>query len=123
MKLGSLVISVLVMLSYSCNTSSRRKNPPRCLEKLASMDLNLNGEQLANAYCATCHVKPEPEILDKTTWREKVLPDMRKRMGLVLPEDFGQTLPEDLGVPPGVYSNIQLIRAKDWSNCLTLVAF
>src|SRR5690606_5431621 len=31
-----------------------------------------------------------------------------------LPEDFGQPLPEDLGVPPGAYSKTQLIRSKDW---------
>lgn len=119
MKLRSLIVLVLVTLLCSCNPISERKQPPPSLEKLASMDLNLNGEQLANAYCGSCHVKPEPEILDKATWREKVLPDMRKRIGLVLPEDFGQASPEDLGVPPGVYSNMQLIRAKDWKKILT----
>ncbi|WP_192346016.1 VCBS repeat-containing protein [Algoriphagus sp. Y33] len=82
------------------------------------MDLNLTGEQLANAYCASCHLKPDPEILDKRTWGEKVLPDMRKRMGLFLPEDFGQLLPEDLGIPPGVYSKAQLIKREDWEKIL-----
>ncbi|REG90663.1 FG-GAP repeat domain-containing protein [Algoriphagus antarcticus] len=118
MKLRSLIVLIIVVLSYSCNPISERKQPPPTLEQLASTDLNLNGEQLANAYCASCHIKPEPEILDKTTWKEDVLPDMRKRMGLVLPEDFGQTLPEDLGAPAGVYSKVQLIRAKDWDKIL-----
>lgn len=118
MKLRSLIVLIVVSLSSSCNPISERKQPPPTLEQLASTDLNLNGEQLANAYCASCHMKPEPEILDKTTWKEKVLPDMRKRMGLTLPDDFGQALPEDMDVPAGVYSKVQLIRAKDWEKIL-----
>ncbi|MEB2774514.1 VCBS repeat-containing protein [Algoriphagus sp. D3-2-R+10] len=118
MKLRSLIVIFVAVILDSCSPISERKQPPPSLELLASMDLNLSGEQLANAYCASCHVKPEPEILDKNTWQEKVLPDMRKRMGLYLPDDFGQALPEDLGVPPGVYSKVQLIRGKDWEKIL-----
>ncbi|MDR7129179.1 hypothetical protein J2X69_001514 [Algoriphagus sp. 4150] len=82
------------------------------------MDLNLDGKQLANAYCSICHLKPDPGILDKGTWGEKVLPDMRKRMGLFLPEDFGQPLPEDMDVPSGIYSKVQLIKKEDWEKIL-----
>lgn len=114
MKFRSLLILSSLTLVFSCGPISERKQPPPSLERLASMDLNIDGEQLANAYCAACHIKPEPEILDKNTWTKKVLPDMRKRLGLTLPEDFGQPLPEDLGVPSGVYSETQLIRSKDW---------
>lgn len=115
----NLIVLIVLLLSFSCNPISERKQPPPSLELLAATDLNLNGEQLANAYCATCHIKPEPDILDKSIWREKVLPDMRKRMGLILAEDFGQALPEDTGVPPGVYSKKQFIRATDWEKILT----
>lgn len=114
MKLRSLVALLLAMLSYSCSPISERKQPPPTLEQLASTDLNLSGEQLANAYCGSCHLKPGPEVLDKNTWKTKVLPDMRKRMGLYLPEDFGQSLPEDMGVPPGIYSTVQLIKKENW---------
>ncbi|MBN3584295.1 VCBS repeat-containing protein [Algoriphagus aestuarii] len=104
---------ILVVL-ISCNPISERKQPPPSLNQLAAADLNLNGEQLANAYCAACHVKPEPEILDQMTWKEKVLPDMRKRMGLFLDEDFGTTMPIDMDVPKGIYSEFPLIKRKDW---------
>ncbi|WP_439487904.1 FG-GAP repeat domain-containing protein [Algoriphagus sp.] len=113
-----LFVSLGVVFLYSCSPISERKQPPPTLEQLASSDLNLNGEQLANAYCGACHLKPGPELLDRTTWAEKVLPDMRKRMGLILPEDFGQDLPEDSGVPPGVYSKAQLIKRNDWEKIL-----
>lgn len=97
-----------------CKPISERKQPPPTLQQLASEDLNLNGEQLANAYCATCHIKPEPLILDQVTWKKKVLPDMRKRMGLILQEDFGSTMPIDMDVPKGIYSDVQLIKRGDW---------
>lgn len=101
----------------ACGQIGERKQPPPSLYQLSQSDLNLSGEQLANGYCAACHVKPEPEVLDKKTW-EKLLPDMRKRMGLYLPEDFGTALPEDEGVPEGIYSKVQLITRENWEKVL-----
>jgi len=44
---------------------------------------NINaGEQLAKNYCGSCHLYPEPGLLDKTTWREAVLPSMAFMMGI-----------------------------------------
>lgn len=114
MQLRNLKILIVAVLSFSCNPISERKQPPPSLERLASMDLKLDGKKMADAYCGACHLKPEPEVLDKKTWKEKVLPDMRKRMGLLLPEDFGQPLPVDMGIPKGVYSVIPLIKKEDW---------
>ncbi|MDX5338112.1 MAG: VCBS repeat-containing protein, partial [Cyclobacteriaceae bacterium] len=109
---------VLVILTLAgCGQIGERKQPPPSLYQLSQSDLNLSGEQLANGYCAACHVKPEPEILDKKTW-EKLLPDMRKRMGLYLPEDFGTALPEDEGVPEGIYSKTQMISRENWGKIL-----
>lgn len=102
------------MLMWSCGPISERKQPPPSLQQLAQSDLDLTGEQLANGYCAACHLKPEPEVLDKLTWETKVLPDMRKRMGLYLEEDFGTALPQDEGVPDGIYSKIPLITRENW---------
>ncbi|WP_332911768.1 VCBS repeat-containing protein [Algoriphagus boritolerans] len=88
------------------------------MQQLAQSDLDLTGEQLANGYCAACHVKPEPDVMDKITWETKVLPDMRKRMGLYLEEDFGTALPEDEGVPAGIYSKTQYITRENWAKIL-----
>lgn len=106
------------MLLWSCEPISERKQPPPNLQELAQSDLDLTGEQLANGYCAACHLKPEPSILDKKTWESKVLPDMRKRMGLYLEEDFGTALPQDEGVPEGIYSKTPLISRENWSKLL-----
>lgn len=107
------VIWVGMLMVSACGQIAERKQPPPSLYQLSQSDLDLSGEQLAKGYCASCHVMPEPEVLDKATW-EKVLPDMRKRMGLYLEEDFGTTLPEDEGVPEGIYSKIPFITREKW---------
>lgn len=104
------------IIVFSCEPISERKQPMPTLQQLAAnKNLNLNGEQLSNLYCGSCHLKPAPEILNKVTWDENVLPDMRMRMGLYLSEDFGRTLPEDRGVPAGIYSKQTLITAENWA--------
>lgn len=110
-------IVLAVFALGGCGQIGERKQPPPSLYQLSQSDLNLSGEQLANGYCAACHVKPEPQVLDKRTW-EKLLPDMRKRMGLYLPEDFGTPLPEDEGVPEGIYSKAQMISRENWEKLL-----
>ncbi len=109
---------VVGLICWSCGPISERKQPPPSLQQLAQSDLNLTGEQLANGYCAACHIKPEPDVLDKVTWETKVMPDMRKRMGLYLEEDFGTALPGDEGVPEGIYSKTQLISRENWKKLL-----
>ena len=115
MRILSLTLGGFLVFVFGCNPISERKQPPLSLEQLAVSDLNLNGERLAEAYCGSCHLKPEPDVLDRITWETKILPDMRKRMGLYLEEDFGTVLPEDSGVPPGIYSKVQLIKRENWA--------
>ena len=43
----------------------------------------------ARFYCQTCHLFPEPDLLDKKTWIEQTLPRMKIRMGLA-PEMIDQ---------------------------------
>src|SRR5437868_11451366 len=40
------------------------------------------GSVLAHAWCSTCHLFPEPDLLDKKTWQEQTLPRMKIRLGL-----------------------------------------
>ncbi|MFO1457954.1 MAG: VCBS repeat-containing protein [Verrucomicrobiota bacterium] len=46
----------------------------------------LRGGQLARTYCVTCHLFPEPEALDRTTWYQQILPRMKYRLGFSTPE-------------------------------------
>lgn len=112
MRLAWCFVWVLVLF-WGCDPISERKQPPPSLYQLSQSDLNLSGEQLAKGYCAACHLMPDPTILDKKTW-STLLPDMRKRMGLYLEEDFGTAMPEDEGVPEGIYSKTPYITRENW---------
>ena len=45
-------------------------------------DAELSDAQLAQRYCGSCHLFPEPGLLDKSTWTQSVLPAMAWRLGL-----------------------------------------
>ena len=55
---------------------------PTYLSIYEKQSQNHTGKQLATRYCQMCHKFPEPNLLDKKTWKESVLPDMRMRMGI-----------------------------------------
>ncbi len=54
------------------------------LEQLAIARKELSGEQLAKMFCQTCHAFPNPDLLDKATWINKVFPLMGPRLGIYL---------------------------------------
>jgi hypothetical protein len=66
---AGLLAVVLVLTSLSvaaCDRSPRESD----------------GEKLARTYCTACHSFPEPQLLDKKTWQEGVLPQMAPRVGV-----------------------------------------
>lgn len=40
------------------------------------------GRDAARRYCSTCHLPVDPEMLDKDTWKNQVLPVMARQLGL-----------------------------------------
>ena len=77
---------------WTCSTGNNNANkiaPPT--------PSNLSGQELAAIYCANCHLKPEPNLLDKKTWEKGVLPDRLEGVGgailfaLLLPVEQVQT--------------------------------
>jgi hypothetical protein len=57
------------------------------------------GEALARQVCASCHLFPEPQLLDKETWRDGALPHMEPFLG-IKPKDVSR-----LGGAEGVLKN------------------
>jgi hypothetical protein len=71
-------------------------------------------ERIAKKYCSSCHVFPDPSLLDKKTWKEGVLPEMAFRMGV----DYGplqnvaeDELPEVLKALPSQ----QMVSDEEWN--------
>lgn len=40
------------------------------------------GEQLSRQVCSACHIRPEPDVLDRVTWAMEVLPGMAEWLGM-----------------------------------------
>ena len=40
------------------------------------------GKELAKVYCGTCHLVPAPEVLDRQSWQQAILPWMATLMGV-----------------------------------------
>ena len=68
----------------------------------------LSGFTLAKTRCSSCHLFPEPNLLDKKTWREKVLPAMSHRFGIyddvprdsLLEKGIGKKIVNEAGIFP-----------------------
>src|SRR3989440_10540030 len=71
------------------------------------------GHRLAQTYCQSCHLFPEPALLDKATWEQGALPDMAPWLGLVRPKlerrRDGEIITEADVFPPS-----PLISPEDW---------
>ena len=74
-----IFLGCLQVLIVSCKGEPEAKSIEVSKDKET---INLSGESLAKNHCASCHVFPKPELLDKKTWQLGVLPQMGHRMGI-----------------------------------------
>lgn len=68
-----LFLIFIAAVSYQCNDTVKR--PTSALQPS-------DGEALSKIYCASCHMYPEPTLLDKSTWGNFVLIRMGAFMGI-----------------------------------------
>lgn len=71
------------------------------------------GRKLSLVYCASCHIYPEPEILDRFTWTMETLPRMSYWLGLSENDLTGEPGIEDL-VKAGLLPTAPLLPVEDW---------
>jgi FG-GAP-like repeat len=75
------------------------------------------GEKLAQTYCGSCHLFPEPSLLDKSTWKNNILPVMAKQLGLQIVN--GEVYPDIQKVDNGKYESVSSISPEDWEKIVT----
>ncbi|MEM6698346.1 MAG: VCBS repeat-containing protein [Bacteroidota bacterium] len=97
--IGSLLVFLLFFLS--------------CQEK------KLSGEQLAKAYCISCHQFPEPDLLDKNTWQKYILPRMGFMMGVLPIDSVGvdfiePEMQEEIYQNPRVMRSESVLTQEEW---------
>lgn len=68
------------LLLAACQTAPSNTETA-VIDSLTPARTELSGQQLAATYCASCHLLPNPALLDKKTWQNSVLPQMALRLG------------------------------------------
>jgi hypothetical protein len=85
LKTGLLLVVSLLVASFSIRPNTSAPIAEKKKQSLANEPAP-TGKQLALKHCSSCHLFPEPELLDKKTWVTGVLPNMARRLGLKLPD-------------------------------------
>lgn len=96
-----IAVGFLITLFNACNTNPKSEE-----------------EKLALSYCGGCHVMPAPNLLDKTAWKEGVLPKMALRLGIEQqPMGFYTNLSTDETIAftqANIYPNAPILPKEDW---------
>ncbi len=89
-----------------------------CIIMTASL-LNCNGgkseeRELAERYCSSCHLFPEPGLLPKEIWKNGVLPAMKPFLGLAPPTGNMDLDMLVKVVEKGIFPARPVLEAGDW---------
>lgn len=112
--LNGLVCAGLLGLLFSCNQLNKNKShqdiPDESIEK---------GRKLAAIHCQSCHLLPDPSLLDAATWENGILPAMGPRLGIF---NYGfNKYPSnryDEFLPANYYPSKPVINFPEWQNII-----
>ena len=114
-KLFNTVTLSMIVLLYSCNHF--KKNKPHQNIDDTSIE---NGRRLAATYCQSCHLLPDPSLLDSKGWEEGVLPGMGPRLGIFYYGGFKEypSSRNDKNLDKNYYPSKPLLKLTDWQNII-----
>ncbi len=105
---------LVIILICSCQKTEEPVTTPQYPQS----GHNLTAAQLAKAYCGACHEFPEPNLLSKSLWTDKVLKDMGRRLGVVdsAYDPFFKRSMRDSYIlrSAGIYPSDTMITNEDW---------
>jgi FG-GAP-like repeat len=95
-------------------------HPARNAEGEAIADSSIeHGRALAATYCGSCHLLPDPDLLNKVSWEKGVLPAMGPRLGIF---EFGHrhypSYAFDPNVGFGFYPSKPLLTDWQWKEVI-----
>jgi FG-GAP-like repeat len=108
-----LVSIFFVFPCSSCKTYYRNKSHA----DVSSSSIE-KGAALAKIYCETCHLLPDPSLLNSGSWEKGVLPEMGPRLGIFnygferYPVANGENLEKDF------YPTQPVLTSTEWQNIL-----
>ena len=108
-----LVSSFLAVIS-SCKNYHRNST-----HKDVPISSIKKGEVLANKYCQSCHLLPDPSLLDTKSWEKGVLPNMGPRLGIFY-YDFEKypSSRSDKNIDANFYPQKPLLNFNEWQNII-----
>src|ERR1700730_14030642 len=112
--IGSVSFLFILIVLFSCKNYHRNnsyKNVPR-----SSI---VRGESLAKKYCQSCHLFPDPSLVDAKSWKEGVLPHMGPHLGIF---SFGfDPYPNnkyDRFLSKNFYPSKALVKDDEWQSII-----
>src|SRR5262245_9083823 len=108
-------VFILAIFIFSCSegppkNSSHSKVPDKSIEA---------GRVLAERYCQSCHLLPDPSMLDGKTWEDGVMPAMGPFLGIF--QHGIQRYASYRGDPdlqPGFYPGNPMLTPKEWQDVI-----
>lgn len=107
---------VVIISIWGCKSDSVKTNP-------SPIDTNADTLTIVKKFCgSSCHLLPEPYLLDKKTWATSVLPNMGCRLGIQTAgyNPYSMFDMEEIAemVNRNVYPDSPLVSKNDWSKIL-----
>jgi hypothetical protein len=102
-----------LFLLISCNNYQRNKT-----HQDVSISSIKQGEALAKIYCQSCHMLPDPSLVDSKSWVNGVLPEMGPRLGIF---NFGfDVYPRvhDKNIGPDFYPSQPVLNLNEWQQII-----
>jgi len=108
-------ISIILLQLFIISCSEKKQESQNKIPQLSEENIINNGHKLALTYCQGCHLFPEPELLDTTSWR-KVLKAMSYRLGIDAEEGYENIggMESDLLKMQAIFPTQPLINKEDW---------
>jgi len=111
---GIFITGFLFVLFFGCKDYHRNST-----HKDVSLSSIKKGEELAVKYCQSCHLLPDPSLLDTKSWEKGVLPNMGPRLGIF---HFGfQNYPSyknDLNLGLNFYPSEPAMSLEEWQSII-----
>ncbi|MGB5556220.1 MAG: VCBS repeat-containing protein [Flavobacteriaceae bacterium] len=113
-KIAALCLVLLLVVTCS------EKNKAKVTSIKEPLETTLNGNELAQIHCASCHSYVAPALLPKTIWQHDVLPAMGHRLGIFNGEHqpdsiFGNAKNAEVLKKANIYPETPLLAKKDWN--------
>ena len=117
-KLHKLIILGLVVLIAACNNNNKTKEKNKETETKDAVLNTSKGEELAKAYCASCHKFVPPSALDKQTWQTGIFPAMGPRMGIYSHKGIEYESGKGAQNTDGIFPNERMLDEDQWQKII-----